>query len=503
ISFGDPLRSPVFASLTDTVQISGKAATINTEADSIKLFIGDQFILGVEGSVINYDFIAADYKIGMQKIILAGIDTSGITDTASFYIMINPPMSDKILPDNVVPGINITDANSVTLLLFAPYKEFVYVIGDFNDWMVDTSYFMNRYYVSEDSVVWWLQIDNLVPDTEYAFQYFVDGEIRIADPYTEKVLDSWNDKWISSATYPGLKPYPDGKTKNIVGVFETNSSEYSWQTTGYNRPEKHKLVIYELLIRDFVAAHDYATLIDTLDYLENLGINAIELMPFNEFEGNSSWGYNPSFYFAVDKYYGPANDLKAFIDECHQRGIAVLMDVVLNHAYGQNPWVRLYADDLDSSPWFNSSAPHTDFAWGYDFNHEKAATQRFVDRFNSYWMTEYKVDGFRFDFTRGFTNKSGSSGPYDASRIAILKRMYDEIRSVDSTAYVILEHLVDNNTEMKILADYGMMLWGNSHWNYCQASMGYTNDSDFSWGYYKSRGWTKPHLVTYMESHDE
>ena len=505
LSFVDPLRSPVFAGSTDTIRISGKAATVDTEADSVKLFIGDQYILGKQDSVINYEFIAKDYASGAQKITLVGIDTAGISDTAFFYIMINPPVSDKILPDNVVPGINITDANSVTLSLFAPYKDFVYVIGDFNDWMVDTTYFMNRYNVNEDSVVWWLQIDNLDPNTEYAFQYLVDGEIRIADPYTEKVLDPWNDKYINKeyTIYPNLKAYPDGKTKDIVSTFQTVAPDYTWLVENYQRPEKHKLVIYELLLRDFLHQHDFNTLIDTLDYLDNLGINAIELMPFNEFEGNSSWGYNPSFYFAVDKYYGPANDLKAFIDECHRRGIAVLMDVVLNHAYGQNPWVRLYADDLDSSPWFNSSAPHTDFAWGYDFNHEKTATQRFVDRFNSYWMTEYKVDGFRFDFTRGFTNKSGPSGSYDASRIAILKRMYDEIRSVDSTAYVILEHLVDNNTEMEILADYGMMLWGNCNWNYAQASMGYTNDSDFSWGYYETRGWSKPHLVTYMESHDE
>ncbi|NOZ04318.1 MAG: hypothetical protein GXO92_06915 [FCB group bacterium] len=101
-------------------------------------------------------------------------------------------------------------------------------------------------------------------------------------------------------------------------------------------------MIYELLVRDFIDRHDYQTLIDTLDYLEKLGINAIELMPINEFEGNSSWGYNPSFYFAPDKYYGTRQDLKLFIDECHRRGIAVIMDIVLNHTYGQSPLVSGY-----------------------------------------------------------------------------------------------------------------------------------------------------------------
>jgi len=514
LSFGDPLRSPVFASLTDTVQISGKAATVDTEADSIKLFIGDQLLLGIQDSVINYDFIVKDYSNGMQKITLVGIDTAGISDTASFYLMINPPVSDEILPDNVKPGINITDANSVTLSLFAPYKDFVYVIGDFNDWMVDTTYFMNRYYVGEDSIVWWLKIDNLDPDKEYAFQYLVDGEIRIADPYTEKVLDPWNDKYIPADIYPNLKSYPSGKTAEIAATFQIHSPQYEWQAQDYQRPGKHKLIIYELLLRDFLHQHDFNTLIDTLDYLENLGINAIELMPFNEFEGNSSWGYNPSFYFAVDKYYGPANDLKAFIDECHRRGIAVIMDIVLNHSYGQSPLVRLYdhGDHTTSpeNPWYNEEHSFTnpDAQWGYDFDHESPATQYFVDRVNRFWITEYKIDGFRFDFTKGFTNniKDSADDPwgckYDADRVRLLKRMADRIWATDSSVYVIMEHLAEDSEE-KVLANYGMMLWGNANWNYARASMGYTNESDFSRGYFKTRSWSKPHLVTYMESHDE
>ena len=80
-------------------------------------------------------------------------------------------------------------------------------------------------------------------------------------------------------------------------------------------------------MRDFLATHDYKTLKDTLNYLKNLGVNAIEIMPVMEFEGNSSWGYNPSFHYALDKYYGPANDFKAFIDEAHGMGIAVIMDM--------------------------------------------------------------------------------------------------------------------------------------------------------------------------------
>ena len=80
-------------------------------------------------------------------------------------------------------------------------------------------------------------------------------------------------------------------------------------------------------------------------------------MPVNEFEGNTSWGYNPSFYFAVDKYYGTKNDLRTFVDECHSQGMAVIIDLVLNHSFGQSPFYLLYKDadgkPSTDNPWYN------------------------------------------------------------------------------------------------------------------------------------------------------
>jgi hypothetical protein len=242
--------------------------------------------------------------------------------------------------------------------------------------------------------------------------------------------------------------------------------------------------------------------------LEQLGINAIELMPVNEFEGNLSWGYNPSFYFAFDKTYGTKNDLKQFIDECHSRGIAVFTDLVLNHSNSQSPLVQMYWDGssvISESPWYNVSCPHSNWCWGYDFNHESKATQYFVDRVTEHWLTEYNIDGFRFDFTKGFTNTPDANawGP-DASRIAILKRMSDAIWAVKPGAKVIFEHLAENSEE-KELSDYGILLWGNMNQTYNEATMGYneSNKSNFSRGVYSERGWDVPGLVTYMESHDE
>lgn len=507
LSFGDPRRSPLFLDSGDSLTIRGKAVTLGTKVSTITLQYEGTVLAQVADSILNYRLPGDMLHSGINELLLIAADTADIRDTSSLAVMQNPPVKDTALPSGTRPGINIVDENSVILALFAPYKEFVYVIGDFNDWQVDTSYFMNRYYVSEDSVVWWLEIDNLNPDTEYAFQYLVDGEIRIADPYTEKILDPWNDRYISAGTYPNLKAYPDGKTDLPVAVLQTQVNEYIWNDDGYQRPEKHQLVIYELLLRDFIAAHDFSMLIDTLDYLANLGINAIELMPVNEFEGNSSWGYNPSFYFAVDKYYGPAVDFKRFVDECHQRGLAVIIDMVLNHSYGQSPLVRLYWNDhlaqpAANNPWYNEVSPNPSYSWGYDFDHESPHTEAFVDCVNRYWIEEFHVDGFRFDFTKGFTNMPGDGSAFDGSRISILKRMAESIWSVDDQIYVILEHFAGDSEE-RILADYGMMLWANSNWNYAQLAMGYTKDSDFSWGFYGTRGWPNPHLVTYMESHDE
>ena len=238
-------------------------------------------------------------------------------------------------------GINYNSSSSVTLVLHAPYKNYVFVTGDFTDWLAREKGYMKR---TPDGERYWVQIDGLLPGKEYRFQYLVDTSLYIAEPYSDKVLDPDNDQYITSSTYPHLIPYPKDTASGIVSVLQTSQVPYSWKTTGYQAPSKSNLVIYELLVRDFTANHDYKTLIDTLGYLNNLGVNAIELMPINEFEGNISWGYNPSFYFAPDKYYGPKNDLKAFIDSCHNRGIAVIMDMVLNHCFGQSPFVQLYLD---------------------------------------------------------------------------------------------------------------------------------------------------------------
>lgn len=504
--------------------IAAKASD-SIDAAASEIYLNGRLLSSLEGfydtgrQLLHVDSLTAiggEFNTGENTLTIKAVTQNGTTTTDStvFDFIGSPDVPEEARPEGLADGITYSkDGTSATLSLFAPKKEFVFVIGDFNNWNISSDYLMKRDSVNADSVYYWLKIDNLTQGTEYAFQYLVDGQIRIADPYSHKVLDPNHDENISDITYPDLKPYPQEQTEKIVGVLQTAKPSYSWQASDYQRPDKDNLVIYELLIRDFVKRHDYQTMIDTLDYLDRLGVNAIELMPVMEFEGNISWGYNPSFHLAADKYYGPSEDLKRFIDECHKRDIAVILDMVLNHAFGQSPLVRLwnegdYGNPTPENPYLNTEAKH-DFNVGYDFNHESAATQYFVDRVNRYWLEEFNFDGFRFDLSKGFTQKDtrgdiGALGEYDASRVRLLKRMADRLWEVDSSAYVILEHFAENREE-KELSNYGMLLWGKQTDPYNEATMGYHDNgkSDFSGVYHETRGWSEPHLVGYMESHDE
>lgn len=493
--------------------LSEVGGTINFKADANNANVIDFYMDGTlvsSSTTIPYTGSVMLTTPGLHWLKFTASDQTGeISDSVWVYARGSVPVA--ALPAGMKLGINYSDNQTATLVLHDPpaLKQFVYVLGDFNTWLPSEAHQMNR---TPDGKHYWLTINNLTPGVEYAFQYWIDGELKIADPYANKILDPWNDQYISATTYPNLKAYPAGKTTGVVSILQTNQTAYNWEIAQFNTPEPEDLVIYELHIRDFVATRDIKTVHDTLDYLQRLGINAIELMPINEFEGNDSWGYNPAFYFAPDKAYGRMNDYKAFIDECHKRGIAVIIDMVLNHSYGLSPLLQMYFDPeageygqpTAQNPWYNQTCPHEPWCWGYDFNHQSAYTQAFVDSVNSYWLQEFKVDGFRFDFTKGFSNVIGDGWNYDASRINLLKRMNNKIKSVKPDARVILEHLT-NNTEEKELSANGMLLWGNLNGAYSEASMGHLPNSDFAGISYKatSRGWTEPHLVGYMESHDE
>jgi glycosidase len=485
-------------------------AASSTGATDIRLYQNNNLVKTVSGNQLSHTFNFSQPGDFWLKVV-ATDGTKNVADSVFANVL-----GDQVvlpLPAGAKKGINYIDSQTARLVLWAPYKSYIHIIGDFNKWTPSSTSRMKRY-----GDYFWIDITGLTPGKEYQFQYLIDGQLKIADPYTEKTSDPDNDKYILSATYPDLISYPTGKTDGIASILQTNQQAYNWQVASFKAPSADTMVVYECLVRDFDALHSYTGVINHLDYLKELGVNVLELMPVNEFEGNSSWGYNPSFYFAPDKYYGPKNDLKRLIDECHKRGIATVIDLVLNHSYGQSPFVQLYFDKVLSkptsqNPWYNtqSNFTNTSAQWGYDFNHDSQATRELVDSIGSFWMNEYKIDGFRFDFTKGFSNniKDASDtwgSKYDAQRVANLERMASEIWKRKAGAIIIFEHLADNSEE-KELANFGkgILLWGNMSGNTGEGAMGYNESgkSDFSAVSYLNRGWAKPSLVGYMESHDE
>lgn len=419
----------------------------------------------------------------------------------------NPNVADP--PAEAINGITRTE-EGLYLQLFAPGKQDVFVIGNFNDWSPSPDSRMNR---STDGSTFWINLSNLPEGEDVIFQYLVDFDIRVADPYSELVLDPDHDPFIGANVFPNIPAYPREQTSGIATWVRMNPPVYEWQVNDFTPVPADEQTVYELLVRDFLGDHSYKSLTDTLDYLARLGITAIELMPVNEFEGNISWGYNPSFHLALDKYYGSPEDLKAFVDACHQRGISVLLDVVYNHAFSQSPLAQMWWNPgpfrpAPDNPYFNE-VPRHPFNVGYDFNHESPATREYVKRAVAYWLEEYRIDGYRFDLTKGFTQRlstdDGVFRQYDPERIAVLKEYADQAWASNPQAMVIFEHFAEASEENE-LAQYGngIYFWSgyNPHNEYLEGAMGYP--SNFRDVLASSRGFTEgTPLVAYMESHDE
>lgn len=442
-----------------------------------------------------------------------GIDSDSfvtVTDT-KYQGFVPAEVKKASLPAGVEEGINVVDNSTVTLVLYdkdksGNHKDFAYVVGSFNDWTLSNDE-KSQMYCDDAAGCWWITLKGLDASKEYAFQYYAgmkQGEvIRLADAYTEKILDPDNDKYIPASTYGESMAYPEGG-RGIVSTFKIQKDSYSWKGSNFKIAAPEKLVIYELHLRDFTTSGDLKGAMNKLSYLKEMGVNAIELMPIQEFDGNDSWGYNPCFFFAMDKAYGTKTMYKQFVDACHQAGMAVIIDVVYNHATGSHPFAKLYWDEsknktASNNPYFNVDAPHP-YSVFHDFNHDNELVRKFVKRNLQFLLKEYNIDGFRFDLTKGFTQKSSTESTasnYDASRIAILKDYNAAIKQANSNAYVILEHFCTSSEEAELAAD-GMHLWRNLNGAYCQTAMGWNENSSFAGLYEKTPAW-----IGFMESHDE
>lgn len=452
---------------------------------------------------------------------LIATDAADPTEVQSrtFTYIVTPTVQTAPMPAYMRQGINYdpADPTKVGLAIYAPYKNYVHVIGSFNNWNVNSNYLMKR--SSSDANLYWIEITGLTPQQVYTFQYRTSDGIKVADPYSTLVLSPDDDPWIPATTYPNMPVYPPGQQYD-VSVVQTAMPAYNWTVTNFVKPAKENLIVYEALIRDFTAQQTWQSMIDRIPYFKGLNINAIELMPVMEFDGNNSWGYNPSFHMALDKAYGTADKMKEFIDKCHQNGIAVILDVALNHATGRNPLERLwststtggYGDVSAINPYFNQVARHT-YSVYYDFNHSKAVTKYYVNRVLEQWITQFKIDGFRWDLTKGFTQACTSAdetctNSYQQDRVDILKTYADYQWSYDPTSYIIFEHLGQDGEEQQ-WANYrigegkGVMMWDNLTGPYGQNTMGWSDNSNFNRADYENHGFSERRNVTYAESHDE
>ena len=189
----------------------------------------------------------------------------------------------------------------------------------------------------------------------------------------------------------------------------TTDPEFPWRHDDVRLPQDHELIIYELHIAEFGWDGDhpgtFERVIERLDYLVELGVNAIELMPIAAFPGDRSWGYNIRHQFAVENSYGSPSDFKRLVDECHGRGIRVIMDLVLNHTETESPLTR-----IDFHYWFRDDR-EGELSFGPKLDYERIDDQtgvmparKFGHEIAGFWLPEYHLDGYRLDATAVLDN---------------------------------------------------------------------------------------------------
>lgn len=186
---------------------------------------------------------------------------------------------------------------------------------------------------------------------------------------------------------------------------------YAWRHDDVALPQNRDLVIYELQVSDFAGREGgggrFVDVIDRLDHLRDLGVNALELLPVTGAGPEPSWGYLVQHYFAVEPRYGTSADLKRLVDECHARGMRVICDVVFNHASTECPLVA-----IDRDYWFHREPKDPEHWWGPEFDFDRRDPEldlrpawRFVEDCLAYWVTVFHLDGLRYDAARQLADR--------------------------------------------------------------------------------------------------
>lgn len=288
-------------------------------------------------------------------------------------------------------------ASPIEFQLFAPYNNGAELLGSFSDWQAVP---MQK---GEDG---YFRATVDLEDGTYQYKFRVQSKSWFLEP----------DEWVSVTD-----PYAtnvDGNSSDENSILCVKDGDrivdtYVWQHDDKPLPADHELIIYELHVADFFAGDQdpmghgqYHHVIEKLDYLCELGINAIELMPLKEYPGSYSWGYNPRHFFAPETSYGPPQELKRLVDECHARGIRVIIDGIYNHSEASCPLTQ-----IDHDYWYHHEPRDPDNNWGPEFNYEHYdehletyPARRFIGDTVRYWISNYHLDGIRYDAARQIGN---------------------------------------------------------------------------------------------------
>lgn len=317
--------------------------------------------------------------------------------------------------------------SKIELQLFAPYNQAAALVGCFSDWQeIPLEKGKDGYFRTQVEL----------EDGTYQYKFRVQSRSWFFEP------DQWvdvNDPYATDI---------DNPTQNCVLRVKGGErivDTYVWMHDDKPLPPDHELVIYEMHVGDFSGGEDdpyprgnYKHVTEKLDYLCELGINAIELMPIKEYPGDYSWGYNPRYFFATESSYGSTEGLKHLIDQCHSRGIRVIMDGIYNHSEAESPLTQ-----IDHDYWYHHSPRDPDNNWGPEFNYElydeKLDTypaRKFIGDVVRFWITEYHIDGIRYDAARQIAN-------YD-----FMHWIVDEAKKAAGTKpfYNIAEHIPENTS---------------------------------------------------------
>jgi maltooligosyltrehalose trehalohydrolase len=233
--------------------------------------------------------------------------------------------------------------------------------------------------------------------------------LQIVHPSEQKIAMNKNDEGYFTAeaeTPPGTKylyivdaadkglpdPASQLQPEGVHGPSQVvDQSNYKWNDSNWKPPAFEDLILYELHIGTFTEKGTFESAIEKLDLLTEVGINAIEIMPVAQFPGNRNWGYDGVYPYAVQNSYGGPEGLKKLVDACHQKGIAVILDVVYNHQGPEGNYIEQFA------PYFTD---HYKTPWGKAINYDGEWSDGVRDFYSDnavYWLQDFHIDGLRFD----------------------------------------------------------------------------------------------------------